>query len=185
METTTSGVSSDLRRVASVATNMVRQWGMGSFAMNTDRAFAAFLDWDMNKHEYNTSSETSREIEVEVKKIVDDCLENVRGLLREKRKELDLIARGLIEKETLFYKDLVHILEPGKSDADIDKEIATLTERKLVGKPPVINLEYLPGLAGLSGGGGNGGNGDKGSGDSSNSAIQPNQKMDDLPQNEA
>lgn len=188
METTTSGVSSDLRRVASVATSMVRHWGMGSFPMNTDRAFAAFLDSDMTKHEYNTSSETSREIEVEIKKIVDDCLENVRRLLTDKRKELDLIARGLIEKETLFYKDLVHILEPGKSDADIDKEIATLTERKLVGKPPVINLEYLPGLAGISGGGssGNGGNGDTGSGgSSSNSAIEPNQRMDDHPQNES
>lgn len=144
METTTSGVSQDLRNVGNIATRMVRSWGMGQFPFNTDVAY--------NKRDYGLSNDTAREIEEEVKKIVDNCLENVQNLLREKRRELDLIAHGLVEKETLFYKDLVHILEPGKSDSEIDKEIATLAARKLVGKPPVINLEYLPGLTQLQGG---------------------------------
>lgn len=151
METTTSGVSQDLSNVGRIARSMIRSWGMGSFAFNADNAFAAAGKWEKG------SPDTEREIELEIKKIVDDCLENVRNLLREKRKELDLIAHGLVEKETLFYKDLVHILEPNKTDEQINTEIATLSERKLVGTAPIVNLEFLPGLTqiGQQGGPGN------------------------------
>lgn len=151
METTTSGVSQDLRNVGDIARNMIKSWGMGSFAFNTDVAHSVPGKWE------KASPETEREIELEIKKTVDDCLTNVRNLLKDKRKELDLIAHGLVEKETLFYKDLVHILEPGKTDEQINKEIATLSERKLVGTAPIVNLEFLPGLTqiGQQGGSGN------------------------------
>jgi len=151
METTTSGVSQDLRNVGDIARNMIKSWGMGSFAFNTDVAHSVPGKWE------KASPETEREIELEIKKTVDDCLTNVRNLLKDKRKELDLIAHGLVEKETLFYKDLVHILEPDKTDEQINKEIATLSERKLVGTAPIVNLEFLPGLTqiGQQGGSGN------------------------------
>jgi ATP-dependent metalloprotease FtsH len=146
MDTTTSGVSQDLINVGNTARRMIKNWGMGSFPYNTlhahgdARGHGQYDGWGV------ASPETEREIELEIKKTVDDCLQNVRNLLKEKRKELDQIAHALVEKETLFYKDLVNILEPGKSDADINKEIDTLSERKLVGTPPIVNLEFLPGL---------------------------------------
>lgn len=138
MDTTKSTVSQDLINVGDTARRMVRNWGMGSFAFNTESAFGMKGG--------AASSSTEREIELESKKIVDDCLENVRSLLKEKRKELDQIAHALVDKETLFYKDLVNILEPGKSEAEINKEIDTLSERRLVGVAPIVNLEFLPGL---------------------------------------
>jgi len=143
METTTSGVSSDLQNVSSIARNMIKSWGMGSFAFNTHNAFGG---------EYGTkaSDPTEREIELEIKKVVDDCLKNVQDLLVAKRAELDKVAHALVDKETLYYKDLVHILEPDRTDEDIEEEIKRMSERKLVGKPPVINIEGLPGLLGGS-----------------------------------
>ncbi|MBA4078165.1 MAG: hypothetical protein C0508_24270, partial [Cyanobacteria bacterium PR.023] len=154
MDTTTSGVSQDLINVGNTARRMVKNWGMGSFPYNTnyghgdERGHEGRGGWGM------ASPDTEREIELEVKKIVDDCLENTRNLLKEKRKELDLIAHALVEKETLFYKDLVKILEPSKSDAEVNKEIATLSERKLVGTAPIVNLEFLPGLTQIGQGSG-------------------------------
>ena len=136
-ETTTSGVSSDLRNVSRAASSMIREYGMGSFVFNTHVAYGI---------KGKGSGTSEREIEMEIKKVVDDCLGNVRQLLRAKRTELDRIARGLYEKETLYYKDLVHILEPDRSEEDINREIETLTERKTVGKTPVINIDRLPGL---------------------------------------
>jgi ATP-dependent metalloprotease FtsH len=136
-ETTTSGVSSDLQNVARAASSMIRQYGMGSFVFNTYSAFGS---------RGKGSGTTEREIEMEIKKVVDDCLGNVRQLLLAKRSELDKIARGLYEKETLYYKDLVHILEPDRTEEDINREIETLTERKTVGKAPIINIDRLPGL---------------------------------------
>jgi hypothetical protein len=54
-----------------------------------------------------------------------------------------------VEKETLYYKDVVRILEPNRSEEDIKRELALMGERKLVGTPPIVNLETLAGLAGL------------------------------------
>ncbi|OPZ88401.1 MAG: hypothetical protein BWY75_01619 [bacterium ADurb.Bin425] len=70
----------------------------------------------------------------------------MRNLIRSKRAELDLLARALVEKETLRYRDLVAILEPHRTKEDIDKEIFTHAERKQVGTPPIVSLDLLSGL---------------------------------------
>lgn len=132
MDTTTSGVSSDLEKVGNIARAMVRQWGMGSFKFNVADAY--------EKYHYGASDETNREIELEIKSIVDGCLDNVHNLLLTKRAELDRLAHALVERETLYYKDIAEILEPGRSADDIAKEIERLADRKLVGKPPVVNI---------------------------------------------
>jgi ATP-dependent Zn protease len=67
MDTTKSTVSQDLINVGDTARRMVRNWGMGSFAFNTESAFGMKGG--------AASSSTEREIELESKKIVDDCLE--------------------------------------------------------------------------------------------------------------
>jgi len=136
--TTSTGVSSDLQGVGSVASSMVRLYGMGDFAFNVHSAFV--------NSDGRASDATERDIEMQIKKIVDDSLDNCRKLLRTKRPELDAIAKGLVEKETLLYRDLVHILEPNRSDADIEKELALMSDRKQVGTPPIINIDILPGL---------------------------------------
>jgi cell division protease FtsH len=142
METSTDGVSSDLRTVAGMAERMIRSFGMGSFKFNTNTAYGT-SGWYQND---SPSGETQREIELEIKKVVDFCHENVTNLLRSKRAELEKIARALLEKETLYYKDIVNILDPSRSDADIDHELETMGERKMVGKLPVINFDTIPGL---------------------------------------
>lgn len=157
METTTSGVSSDLRKVGNVARRMVRDWGMGSFKFSLGSAHGD----DKSRDYLEASEETRRIIDQEVKQIVDGCLENVNNLLRAKRKELDLVARALVEKETLYFKDLVAILEPTRTQADVEREIKELAERKLVGRPPVVSFDVVAGLGLLgakkqNGAGGNG-----------------------------
>jgi ATP-dependent metalloprotease FtsH len=181
METTTSGVSSDLRQVAGVASAMIRDWGMGSFKFNTDLAFSYTYYNNM------ASPETQREIELEIKNLVDKCYANVQDLLRAKRAELDRLAMALVEKETLYYKDIVHILEPDRSDEEIQRDIDALADRKLVGRPPVVNIETMAGLAGLAGlqggsvpppGGPNGG----GSGNSPGPSGNPANNQDFRPE---
>lgn len=174
MGTTTSGVSQDLINVGDTARRMVKNYGMGSFPYNTlhghgdNRGHGIYGGYGM------ASPDTEREIELEIKKIVDDCLADTRKLLTEKRRELDLVAHALVEKETLFYKDLVNILEPHKTDEEINLEIATLSERKLVGVAPLVNLEFLPGLTGGGAGGGNAGQGGKPGGNPENNRISEN-----------
>ena len=145
-ESTSSGPSSDLVNVAGIARRMIRDWGMGSFKFNIDSAYGARNVGDDWNRSGNGSAETSREVELEIKALVDDCLENVRKLIVTHRSQLDQIARALIEKETLVYKDIVAILDPSKTEADVDAEVKELAERQLVGKLPLLNLEAIRNL---------------------------------------
>jgi ATP-dependent metalloprotease FtsH len=180
-----SGVSADLQNVASVARRMVREWGMtDEFVFNTNTAFG-----DDGK---DTASETTeRLLEVATMKIVNECKENVEKLLNTHRDKLQKLALALIDKETLYYRDVVAILEPERTDEDVTRELQIMEERKLVGKPRDVSLSILKGLQGLGGLGGAGGSTnnnivDNGVGDSSqsdstggSSAINP--KIDDSP----
>lgn len=145
--TTSSGPCSDLNNVARNARLMIREFGMGSFKFNVDTAY--------NSHDYfEASEETSREIELQIKGLVDECLENVRKILTGHKDKLKRLAEALVEKETLSYKEIAQILEPQKSEIDIERELLVLAEKRLVGKVPVINLEAIKGLAALGQGNG-------------------------------
>ena len=139
------------------------------FPLNTSTAFGEY-------NEDKASPETELRIETETMEIVRDCMKTVEGLLSSRRKELDQLAAALVEKETLYYRDIVSILEPTKTDSQIEEEIKALSERKLVGKKPAINMDFLSSLATIAqgrggkgsdgSGGGNGGNGGNGGGSS-------------------
>ena len=60
------------------------------------------------------SSETKAMIEAEVKKTLDDAYERARTLLLSKRKELDLVAKALVEFETLDKSEVEKILRGEK-----------------------------------------------------------------------
>jgi hypothetical protein len=137
--TTTSGPCSDLQHVSENARRMIREFGMGSFKFNVDTAFGGRYS--------RTSPETEREIEMEIKGLVDQCLNNVRELLAAHKEGLRKLAEALVEKETLFFRDIAKILEPERSDIDIEREMLILAEKKLVGKTTVVNLEAIKGLS--------------------------------------
>lgn len=137
------GVSEDLRHAAEVARDMVRRWGMGAFSFNVDEAFRQGATGNLP-----TSSETQREIELQIKAIVDECQKNVETLLQKHKVEIERLAESLLEKETLYFRDVVKILEPTRSDEDIDREIAELAERRLVGKSGKLSLDKFKGIQG-------------------------------------
>lgn len=144
-----SGVSGDLENVARVARKMVREWGMADdFTFNTNIAFG-------HRDASGPSPETERELELQTMKIVNDCKRNVEELLQANREKLQKLALALIEKETLYYRDIVAILEPERSDDDVRNELTAIEERKLVGKPRNVSLSLLQGLSGLNSGGSN------------------------------
>ncbi|MBY0551703.1 MAG: AAA family ATPase [Candidatus Obscuribacterales bacterium] len=147
MGTTTGGVSADLESAASTASSMIRKWGMGSFKFNTGTAFASFSKQNGSGA---GSDLTEREIELQIKEVVDACMSNVEKLLQAHKQEMALIANALLEKETLYYRDLVEILEPHRTTADIQKEIAELGDRKLIGKKSYIDLHAIRGGAGTT-----------------------------------
>ncbi len=144
-ESVSSGPSSDLRNVAGIARSMIRDWGMGSFKFNIAVAYEGrTIDYDPRATAvYGPSSETSRQIELEIQNVVEGCLKNVRDLLRSNRGKLDRLAHELVEKETLSFREIAKILEPERSAIDIEKEALALAEKRLVGKEIQVNLEAI------------------------------------------
>lgn len=59
------------------------------------------------------SSETRARVESEVQRMLNDGHENVRLLLLAKRKELDLLAKALVEYETLDAKEVETVIRGG------------------------------------------------------------------------
>lgn len=141
MKTTTAGVSSDLSYVGQIASSMIREWGMGSFVFNTAEAFAP--DGARYAPQYKCSDATDREIELEIKGLVNSSLENVNQLLKDHWVQLEKIAEELVSRETLYYRDLVSILEPHRTDEDVERELSAMEDRKLVGKQPLISLHGI------------------------------------------
>ncbi len=184
MGTTTAGVANDFEKVGYLASVMVRECGMGRFKFNTDRAFRNNSDSPLPS---NISNDTQREIEMDIKAIVDDCYKRVEELLLSKRAELDKLAAALVERETLYFNDLVRILEPYKTSSDIDRELRQMAERKLVGVNPINPAGLLDSLAQMSTNGGGNGKSNGGPKTSDASAAQaeptdPTKGLGEVPQ---
>ncbi|MFT7598003.1 MAG: cell division protease FtsH [Acidimicrobiales bacterium] len=97
-----TGASDDLMRATETAQKMVKEWGMSEKVgpMAWGGGSAVFLgDSMMNSQEF--SNETARVIDEETQAILLAMEDKCRALLTKNRKALDLVARNLLEKETI------------------------------------------------------------------------------------
>ncbi len=115
----TTGASNDIERATKIARKMVCEWGMseniGTMAIGeTGEEVFIGREWVQNK---NYSEETAREVDKEVKRIVDEARERCRDLLTTNIDMLHRIAQALIEKETITGEDIDALMKaPGQPD---------------------------------------------------------------------
>ncbi len=111
---TSSGASNDLVTATELARKMVREWGMSDRIgpMAWGGQGQVFLGEDL-MHTRDYSDDTARVIDEEVEQILHDQDERCRDVLREHRKGLDLIARALIEHETIGGAEVTRLLDIG------------------------------------------------------------------------
>jgi len=96
----TTGAESDIQQVTRIARSMVGRWGMseqiGPLAVIPQDGQVPLLPGA------EESSEATQElVDREVRRIVDEALDDVRDLLRDHREKLDGLAEALLERETL------------------------------------------------------------------------------------
>ena len=108
-----TGATSDLNTANSMARKMVKMFGMSRLGriFYPDDAGNPFLGGMLpfeGAREY--SEETAREIDLEVRKIVEDALIEVRKILLDRRAALEAVAKLLMEKETIDGKELRELL---------------------------------------------------------------------------
>jgi cell division protease FtsH len=112
-EEVTTGASSDLQQVASVARQMVMRFGMseklGPVALGRSNG-NMFLGRDIAA-ERDFSEETAATIDDEVGILVADAYRRAKQLLIDNRHVLDRIAKDLVDRETVDAEELQQILE--------------------------------------------------------------------------
>ena len=109
----TTGASNDIRQLTTIARAMVSEYGMskmGPIAYGGEES-SVFLGRDYNQRGQDYSEQTAREIDQEVRRIIDEQYTTVKALLTEKRDLLEAIAKCLLERETLDAEELKAIYE--------------------------------------------------------------------------
>jgi cell division protease FtsH len=112
-EKVTSGAASDIEQATKLARMMVTRWGLSAelgtvaYGENQDEVF---LGYQVSRQQ-NISEETSRKIDTEIRKLVEAGYTDAERILREKRADLETLAKGLLEFETLTGDEIKDLLE--------------------------------------------------------------------------
>jgi len=97
--TVSTGAANDLQQVTQIAHEMVVRWGMspkiGPLAFNDDPSANSFG----TVRPY--SEATARDVDMEVKRIADECFAEATQLLTEHRAQLDALAKALLKDDSL------------------------------------------------------------------------------------
>jgi cell division protease FtsH len=119
----TTGASNDLEKVTETAKQMVMRFGMserlGPRVFGHDRS-QPFLGREFSA-EPDYSDEIAREIDDEVRRIVEDAHQTSKDILSEHREQLDKISKILLERETIEAEEFIALLE-GKSEEEVFPE---------------------------------------------------------------
>jgi cell division protease FtsH len=116
----TTGASNDLEKVTETAKQMVMRFGMserlGPRVFGHDRG-QPFLGREFSA-EPDYSDEVAREIDDEIRRIVEEAHQTAKDILGERREQLDTISKILLERETIEAEEFVALLE-GKSEEEV------------------------------------------------------------------
>ncbi|MBG0811267.1 ATP-dependent zinc metalloprotease FtsH [Methylosinus sp. H3A] len=109
----TSGAASDIQQCTRIARAMVTQLGfsdkLGTVAYAEPQQ-EQFLGYSMGRTQ-TLSEATQQTIDSEVRRLVQEGYDDAKRILTEKRGDLDLLANGLLEFETLTGEELIGLLQ--------------------------------------------------------------------------
>ena len=114
----TNGAASDIQQITRIARAMVTQFGMADETGMID--YANDRETMMGIPQQNISPETQQAIDSEVRRIVDEGYETAKRILTEKHDDLERLARGLLEYETLTGDEITKVLNGEKLDRSDD-----------------------------------------------------------------
>ena len=129
-EKVTSGASSDIQMATKLAKDMVTKFGMSdqlgplTYGENEDEVF---LGRSITRHQ-QMSEETSKKIDKEIKKLVDEGYKKAKEILTEKIDHLHKLAKALLVYETLSGKEISDIIFKNKYPER--KEVDDLNEEE-------------------------------------------------------
>jgi cell division protease FtsH len=119
-----TGAYSDFQKATGIVRRMIMEYGMsdklGPMQFGSSQG-QVFLGRDIG-HEQNYSDAIAYEIDQEMQNFIRTCYDRARAMLTEHADQIHLVAKTLLEKETLDKDEIIELLEKGKLNASADDE---------------------------------------------------------------
>ena len=113
-EKITSGAQSDIEQATNLARAMVTRWGfseeLGTVMYGDNNQDEVFLGYSMGQQKI-LSEATAQKIDEEVRRLVEAGLAEATKIITEKRQDLETLAKGLLEYETLTGEEIVNLMK--------------------------------------------------------------------------
>ncbi|WP_201716472.1 ATP-dependent zinc metalloprotease FtsH [Rossellomorea arthrocnemi] len=112
-----TGAHNDFQRATGIARKMVTEYGMsdklGPLQFGQSQGGQVFLGRDINS-EQNYSDAIAYEIDLEMQRLIKESYERAKRILTENRDKLELIAKTLLDVETLDAAQIKSLMDHGK-----------------------------------------------------------------------
>lgn len=122
-KTVSTGAGNDLQNATEIARKMICEWGMsetlGSITLEKDTD-GVFLGKSLAK-EREYSEETARQVDLEIKKFVEEAHKRAKTILKKNKSKLDKVAKALLEKEVLTGGEVKEIVNGSKKNRKSSK----------------------------------------------------------------
>jgi len=140
-----TGASMDIKQATGIARKMISEWGM-----NPRLGFVFYGDDDMNPNaglmpQKEYSEDTAKQIDEEVKKLIDALYQETNQILLANKDRLEAIAKALMSYETLDNSDIDRIMKgetltkPTVSDLLAKERLGTVIAPGLDNNTPDVN----------------------------------------------
>ena len=126
-----TGAHNDFEKATKIARAMVTEYGMSDLGpvQLEQQEGGVFLGRDYGKTR-NFSNEVAHEIDLEMRKIIDECYKKAKEILSKNEDLVKLIAETLLEYETLTKEQIEYLVANGKMKEEENYEEETVEELK-------------------------------------------------------
>ena len=128
----TTGAHNDFEKATKIARAMVTEYGMSDLGplQFEQQEGSVFLGRDYNKAQH-FSNEVANEIDMEMRKIINNCHHNAQDIIKKNKDLLKLIAETLLEYETLTKEQIDYLVGNGKMPEEDENNLESLSITKL------------------------------------------------------
>ena len=127
-----TGAQNDIEVATRIARMMVTEYGMSDLGpiQYESNSGSVFLGRDYNSTQKNFSTQVAFEIDKEVRRIIDTAHEEARKILIQNKAQVIMIAKTLLEKETITSEEIAALTNPSVKVEEVEKIVEKVAVRK-------------------------------------------------------
>ena len=144
----TTGAHNDFEKATKIARAMVTEYGMSDLGplQFEQQSGSVFLGRDYNKPQH-FSNEVANEIDMEMRKIINNCHKQAKEIITKNKDLLELIAETLLEYETLTKEQIDYLVEnghmPEEDKTDNYESMSTTKLREIAKEKGIKNYSKM------------------------------------------